>query len=344
MARGIVSWPDDLKRTLDLAVTADLAHSNFHAKGVFSEFPSATPKWTGRGVGGTESDFRETMARMFIQLEEKELQRFLTSVAAGAHDNGESKILASVLAGAGGKDRGTGYIDFLLQRASHAFQEKSQVIETLADNYVVYYFGAAAVPFTYSGTVLNTVEDDQAINMFRIYRDMIRGTQLARRRKLLRLRYNGMIVSGSVQNLNLDLDGDNEMSLSFSFQLLPKSILILPTPDFGIVVLKDAISDPSFNSHVDRHTHVVSAKPIAAPMNLLSGEIEEAEQIFENELDNRFGLTALINSDGGVGPGVTRAEPEPGEIAAIPAEPTDVVAGDTEPAPIRAPGAFAHKL
>lgn len=258
-----------------------------YSRGVMSEFPSSTPKWLGK-KGQAQVDFRDTMARMFILLDAKERERFLASVdnshrGAGMSDQGESQILASVLAGRG-KDGGKGYIDFLLQQVDHQFQEKSQIVETLADNYVIYYFGAAAVPFTYSGTVFNTFEDDQAINMLRIYRDMVRGTQLARRRKLLRLRYNGMIVAGSVMNLQLGLSADPETSMSFSFQLMPKSIQLLPNPDFGVTQVHDKVGvDPFFLTVKDPPTNVSGAKPIGAPAAVLGQATSTTSATDENE-------------------------------------------------------------
>lgn len=282
MARGIVPFPFDVRSAKTLQTITDIKRDDTYPRGVFAEFPAATPKWTRPGTH--TSDFRHSMARMFLQLEAKELKRFLDSVDKNAADAGESKILASVLAGSDGEVSGTGYIDFLMQRADHSFQEKSQVVETLADNYVIYYFGAAAVPFTYSGTVLNTVEDDQGINMLRIYRDMIRGTQLARRRKLVRLRYNGMIVAGSIMGLQLGLEADSEMAMSFSFQLMPKTVTLLPSLDFGVVSFKDGISDPSFNPTVDAGTNVGGARLLSnAPAVTLSGGATAEPTVEENE-------------------------------------------------------------
>ena len=293
MARGIVEFNDGLIPTLDSNKQRQQAQftTDYNAavqvkdvdelarpaypRGVFSEFPSSTPKWLG-SRGERAVDFRETMARMFIQLGEKERKRFLDSVdnskrSNGPSDAGESRILASVLAGTE-KTGGKGYIDFLLQQADHPHQEKSQVVETLADNYVVYYFGQAAVPFSYAGTVLNTFEDDQAINLLRIYRDMIRGTQLARRRKLLQLRYNGMIVSGSVMNLSLGLTADPETSMSFSFQLLPKFVQLLPNPDFGVVAVKNYVSvDPFYQPKDVQPTNVTAGKPVGATPGAVLG-------------------------------------------------------------------------
>lgn len=298
MARGIVEFNDGMEYVKGSQLQADIdtaiqfkvenkVNRVPYPKGVFSEFPSSTPKWLGR-QGDAHVDFRETMARMFILLDANERERFLASVdmhSKGQQDQGESRILAAVLAGRD-KDEGKGYIDFLLQQADHQFQEKSQIVETLADNYVVYYFGQAAVPFSYSGTVLNTFEDDQAINMLRIYRDMIRGTQLARRRKLVRLRYNGMIVAGSVMNLSLGLSADPETSMSFSFQLLPKSVQLLPNPDFGVVSIHEPVGvDPFYLTQVDTPTKVRAGSPVAAPVpasQVLAGAVTVSQETSEH--------------------------------------------------------------
>ena len=119
--------------------------------------------------------------------------------------------------------------------------------------------------------------------MLRMYRDMIRGTQLARRRKLLRIRFNGMIVAGSVMNLNLGLEADGETHMPFSFQLLPKSVTLLPSLDFGLVVLPDAISDDSFNAGVDQATGVTAARPVGPPGVTLAGAAPSEATPEENE-------------------------------------------------------------
>lgn len=283
MARGILNkpWASDVSAAK--ALTSKSGATVLPARGVFAEVPSFTPKWAGRGTGNTEPDFRQSMARMFIQLNGNEINRFITSVRAHANDHGESATLASVLAGEGTSDRGTGYIDFILQNVQMPFQEKAQVVETLADNFVIYYFGAAAVPWTFAGVCINTIEDDQGINMLRMYRDMLRGTQLARRRKLLRIRFNGMIVAGSVMGLNLNLEAETEVSMPFSFQLMPKQLTLLPNLDFGLVVLPDPTSDPNYQATTEISTGVHGGPVAAAPGTTLSGAAALSDVGDENE-------------------------------------------------------------
>lgn len=296
MAVGILNkpWADDTAAAQ--ALTSKAGTLVRPARGVFAEVPSVTPKWTGRGIGGREPDFRETMARMFIQLNANEVSRFIASVDQRANDNGESAALASVLAGAGTEDRGTGYIDFLLQNVQMPHQEKSQVTETLADNFVIYYFGAAAVPWTFAGTCFNTHEDDQGVNMLRMYRDMLRGTQLARRRKLLRIRFNNMIVAGSVMGLNLELGADVETIMPFSFQIMPKSVTLLPSTTFGLVVLKEAAADSNYDPTVDSGTGLRGGPHNAAPAVIMAGAAPVSDVAEENEAGQSLATTTVEQS------------------------------------------------
>ena len=205
--------------------------------GVFGQNPGATPKYA-TNQGAILKDFRETMARMFIQVGAAEYDKFIASVTQlDSNAQNLAKVLAGTNVAVGGKNNatGTGYIDFLLQNVQHQFQEKMQVVETLSDSYVVYFFGQGAPTFQYSGMLINSKQDDQANNMLRIYEYMIRGYQLARRKKLLRLRYNDLIVAGAAINFTFGLAAENEMACPFSFSLLVKSITPLQDPDAGIV-------------------------------------------------------------------------------------------------------------
>lgn len=300
MPAPIVDFPLDRASVTRSTVLAFSDEANLSrvptSRGVFAKYPAATPKWTNRG-GPAEDNFRDTMARMFIELAPAEYERFLNSVEQGAHsgEGGESRILASVLAGPDATERGTGYIDFLLQDVQMPFEEKTQVIETLADNYVIYYFGQAAVPFTFAGTLLNTIEDDQGVNMMRIYRDMIRGTQLARRRKLLSIRFNRTIVSGSVLRLNIGVTADSEMAMPFNLQLMPKTITFLPNDYFGVEVLPAGEGDDVHAEQAEEARVPTAARfetPLA-PENLTGGGAtapveEENEMSMDPEAEARL--------------------------------------------------------
>ena len=196
--------------------------------GIRSAFPRSTPKYA-RYLTRLNHEFTETTARMYIQVASPNAYKALLE-EPGIRGDQDVNAIATVLAGGGAGDKafgGNGYIDFLLQQANHALNEKYQVVETLSDNYVAFFFGQSAPIFQYSGSLMNTFQDDWAINMLRLYQSLGRGSQLARRGVLFYLRYDSIAVSGSLLNLNWSLTGDVEIVVPFSFNLLVRKIHFL---------------------------------------------------------------------------------------------------------------------
>ncbi len=197
-----------------------------NSSGDFGLHPGATPKWA-LNQGLRDAEHREGLARMFIQMPEQERDFFVKSCPS------ETQHLAKILCGVGtGASGGTGFVDFLLQNAQESFREKYQTVESLSDNFIIYLFGQEATPFQYSGMLKNTYQDDQRVWMTRLYRDVLRGTQLARRRKLVRLRYDSVIVSGVLLGLEMTVDGNLIDGVPFGFTLMPMQYVIF-TPDIG---------------------------------------------------------------------------------------------------------------
>ena len=191
------------------------------ATGVFAAQPFMSPKYA-RHRTNRRHEFEDTMARMFIKVNPKLYDKFLRSIK-----DKDTREVAKVLGGDDINKGGHGYIDFLLQNATHSFSEKVQVSETLSDSYVAFFYGHSPPTFQYNGTVLNTYQDDWAMRMFRIFRDLTRGTQMARRKLVLRLKYDSMIVTGVMTNFQWSVTAGAEMSVPFSFNLLVKDIQVL---------------------------------------------------------------------------------------------------------------------
>lgn len=204
-------------------------------RGVFGEHPASTPKYLARVP--QHKDFRATMARMFVEISKSTAAQLDKYVAAAFPNDATTQSLARVLmgnAGVASSKGGCGFVDFLLQSVNMPLQEKVDVVECLSDSYVAYYFGSAAPRWTFSGTVYNTKQDDQANALMRMYLYILRGTQLARRNKLLRVRFDDRIATGTLNNQTLTLSGDMEMALSFSFEMLVKRITIMPPVTKGV--------------------------------------------------------------------------------------------------------------
>jgi hypothetical protein len=196
-------------------------------QGVFGRNPGATPKYaTNRG--GVDAEYRESMARLFVDIPAGDIEAFLSTVST------ETRPLARVLTTASdASGGGTGFIDFLLTSTQEDFQEKAQIVDTLTDNYVAFYSGQVPPLFRYQGTLLNTYQDDQRVWMLRLYREILRGSRLASRNLIARLRYDSFIVSGYLENLQLGLSGDTDhVASSFNFSMRVKQLNIF-TPALG---------------------------------------------------------------------------------------------------------------
>lgn len=198
------------------------------AGGVFSNnIIGRTPKYAINN--GYRQDFRNTLARMMVRVDRSELQQFRASIS----DPHVREQLFNRIAGdptSSIRDQtasSNGYLDFLITQVTHQLQEKIQVEEVLSDNYVAYTFGQKAPVWTYQGYVLNTVQDDQASNFFRLYIEILRASQLARRQKSINLTYDSFIVNGIMMDLNMSLSGQMEQAYTLSFNLLVKRVSII---------------------------------------------------------------------------------------------------------------------
>lgn len=175
---------------------------------------------------------KSTMARMFVRVDSSELRLFRDSVG---DPQVADRLLNSLIGDpAAPTQRGnnvtlSGYMDFLLTGVTQSLSETVQISPTLADNYVAYFFGQQPPVWQYQGVFINTVQDDQASNFYRLYLHVLRGTQLARRQKIISLKYDSFIVAGAMMNLQTSLMAANEIAVPFTFQLLVKRISLVNT-------------------------------------------------------------------------------------------------------------------
>lgn len=202
--------------------------------GQYGREPGMSPKYT-RATGGREHDFVESLARLYVPVPAGRTRRQMIDSVVAESDPEAAPLVEAVT--------GNGYVDFQLTAATHTFSEKMDVTETLADNYVAYFFGQNAPTFNYQGFLVNSIQDDQVAKMYLLYRDLLRGVQLARKKTLVRLRYDGMIVSGAFFGLSWTLTSDNEVYVPFSFNLLVKKITLLPRPaEAGVTSLEEGFT------------------------------------------------------------------------------------------------------
>jgi hypothetical protein len=266
--------------------------------GVFAANPGSTPKYA-INRGPRDAEYRESMARMFIELPKGvSTASFKKTLSAAAQPLADVLVSGTGTGGSGG----TGFVDFLLTSANENFQEKAQIADTLTDNYVAFYSGQEPPLFQYSGVLLNTYQDDQRVWMLRLYREILRGTKLASRNLIMKLRYDSFIVSGYMETLSLGLMGETEHTASqFSFTMRVKRMTVT-TPALGSptiletsAVSESAIkqSDTSLASALIQRTGVTTPE---SPPTATAGPAASRERITANTSRDAANRKTLQNA------------------------------------------------
>ena len=189
-----------------------------NANGQYASIPGTTPKYL-RHLPGSNRENYSTIARMLVRVKDVNVARRITNNLRDA----VSKDVASTLLG-NGKTGALGYIDFFLENVQASHVEKVQVTEVLEDNFVAFFFGSQPPTYTFSGNLMNTIQDDWAVQMLSAYQYILRGTQLARRGVLLYIRYDSYMIAGVMLNLSMQRMASNETVVPFSFQMLVHKI------------------------------------------------------------------------------------------------------------------------
>ena len=253
-------------------LTANVGGTSPGQAGVFGLNPLMTPKyskWRQR-----DAEYKDTLARLYISLpttgdgsvDPTVRQAFLDSLP---HDRATQALAEVLIAGPGG---GTGFVDFFLGQASERVQEVVQLDKVLADDYVAFFFGQEPPRFEYSGMLLNSLQDDQRSGFARAYGALLRGTQLARRGALARLKYDSVIVSGVMLAHQQTLNADNELAVLFSFSFLVKEYVIQADLPFAkidqaqYVQLSADLAVANLSTTGDTQSSGVSATATAPPV------------------------------------------------------------------------------
>ena len=127
-----------------------------------------------------------------------------------------------------------GYFKFLLQNVQEAYSENVQVVQTLSDNFVVFSTGAKPQIFSYSGTLINTQEDDWRTGFFWLYYRYLRASQMAKFgnndvniRNYSLIKYDNIYVRGIMLNMNMGMNSSNELAVPFSFSYLVQDVFLI---------------------------------------------------------------------------------------------------------------------
>lgn len=197
------------------------SQGQFHAHANYASLKHALNQ--GERTDGVQ---KNTLARIYVAVSPSDRAKFFDSIGSGFVKTQLAPQLTGTTRDAtGGSDVGKGYVDFFIEQVQHTVRENYQVAPTLEGNYVVYSFDQQPTEWTYSGFLINTKQDDQAINFFRLYVHVIRLAQLAKRKLVVALRYDSYIVHGAIVDLTLTHSADVQMKVPFSFRLLVKKVL-----------------------------------------------------------------------------------------------------------------------
>lgn len=255
---------------LDTKIVNQVGRYNARQQGVFAMNPLMTPKYAqNRGI--RDAEFKETLARIYISLpttgdpgvDLTVRDLYLKSLP----QDKETQALAQVLLNT---QTGAGFIDFFLTSANESYQEIMQVDKVLSDDYVAFFYGQAPPTFQYSGMLLNSMQDDQRIGFAKAYSMLLRGTQLARRGALARLRYDSVIVSGTMVAHQQQLNSDNELAVPFSFSFLVKEYTYINNAQFTRTTPEDYVQLAGEASIAALGTVGVASSPRVATLAMSS--------------------------------------------------------------------------
>ena len=214
--------------------------------GVTSDRSSAltykmTPKYADPHAKGAAN----RMARMFIPtgLKNDIEASFGTATPDGGKFSSDPVIY---------KLTNEGYFDFFIQSIDESFDDRFQIVETLGDSYAVFGIGKKPRIFTFSGTLLNTVENDWRLSFIYMFQQFIGISNLAKFKgtkapNVIILRYDSMVCQGAILNLRTSLRADNEIIAPFSFSMLVTKFNFSSggTPLTSTKALQDSTAVPS---------------------------------------------------------------------------------------------------
>lgn len=199
-----------------------LYHASRGAGGVFArDIQGATPKYARNNGDARADNFRDTLCRFFVRVDQQDRDLFRRSIA--------DPVLTStgILNRIAGDPRGNkGYVDFILTNASLGFQELIQVGQVLSGNHLVYTFDQQPVTLEMQGATLNTVQDDQTTHFIRLYLHLLRATALARRQKALSIKFDAYVLTGVLTSFRPSFEAKFEAAVPFAASFLVKRLAI----------------------------------------------------------------------------------------------------------------------
>lgn len=120
--------------------------------------------------------------------------------------------------------------DFILQSVNEQEADKHQIIETLGESYV-YFYGERPRMYSFSGSLLNSVNKQWKNNFMENYRNIFRGTKCAENKTRTYIMYEDMIIEGYILNMNISLNSQETKICPFSFNMYVTNTLRMNSDD-----------------------------------------------------------------------------------------------------------------
>lgn len=108
--------------------------------------------------------------------------------------------------------------DFALTQVQEQEAEKYQIIETFGDD-IVYFHGKRPTVYSFSGNLLNTVDNQWKNNFYTKYKEIMRGTKCAENKTRAYLFYDDILVEGYMLNLSMSMNAQETKVVPFSFSM-----------------------------------------------------------------------------------------------------------------------------
>jgi hypothetical protein len=175
--------------------------------GMYRGVASTTPKYSIKAGRDTISEDL-TVARMYLPI----------STAQDINPKSPFTIKPGVKKFFNGKSGA--YVGFLLSQVTESKTEKAEVIPLVGDGFASYFFGQNPRTYMFDGFLLNTKECLWRDLFDYLYKEVFRGSKVAKHSKLVRIAYDGRIVSGVMTAMSQVLSSQNELYSQFQFSLL----------------------------------------------------------------------------------------------------------------------------
>ena len=109
---------------------------------------------------------------------------------------------------------------FILKNVQESYSERVQIIETFGEDFGVFLTGEKPKVFTFSGMLVNDAYRGWKSSFIAAYRELLRGSKLAKRGLKVSLHYDAIDMEGYILELVTNTESSDDVNVSFSFQML----------------------------------------------------------------------------------------------------------------------------